>query len=117
MKLKLDTFEVRTRSQTLPDYTNEAEILALIGSELLREEMLPEKSTAYKEGDDTRFDAHHPHQERKQSGSRRPTDVLTLRLMGVSMCCDHLIAIGMKGSRFILQNVRSNSLLCLSSLH
>lgn len=39
LKMKLDTFEIRTRSQLLPDYTNHTEIINSFGRELLREEM------------------------------------------------------------------------------
>ncbi|VDL19931.1 unnamed protein product [Hymenolepis diminuta] len=38
MKLKLDTFEVRTRSQTLPDYTCSTEIIFQCASEILKDE-------------------------------------------------------------------------------
>ncbi|CAH8838911.1 unnamed protein product [Trichobilharzia szidati] len=44
LKMKLDTFEVRTKSQLLPDYTNHAEIINSFGRELLREEMIAHKS-------------------------------------------------------------------------
>ncbi|CAH8493751.1 unnamed protein product [Schistosoma mattheei] len=40
LKMKLDTFEIRTRSQLLPDYTNHTEIINSFGRELLREEMV-----------------------------------------------------------------------------
>ncbi|VDP38191.1 unnamed protein product [Schistosoma curassoni] len=38
--MKLDTFEIRTRSQLLPDYTNHSVIINSFGRELLREEMV-----------------------------------------------------------------------------
>ncbi|TNN18129.1 DNA polymerase kappa subunit [Schistosoma japonicum] len=44
LKMKLDTFEVRTRSQLLPDYTSHADIINSFGRELLREEMSSSKS-------------------------------------------------------------------------
>ncbi|VDP39204.1 unnamed protein product [Schistosoma margrebowiei] len=44
LKMKLDTFEIRTRSQLLPDYTNHTEIINSFGRELLREEMVAFKS-------------------------------------------------------------------------
>ncbi|CAH8476476.1 unnamed protein product [Schistosoma turkestanicum] len=44
LKMKLDTFEVRTRSQLLPDYTNHTEIINSFGRELLHEEMVACKS-------------------------------------------------------------------------
>ncbi|CAH8532756.1 unnamed protein product [Schistosoma rodhaini] len=44
VKMKLDTFEIRTRSQLLPDYTNHTEIINSFGRELLREEMVAFKS-------------------------------------------------------------------------
>ncbi|KAK4469609.1 hypothetical protein MN116_007144 [Schistosoma mekongi] len=44
LKMKLDTFEVRTRSQLLPDYTNHTDIINSFGRELLREEMSACKS-------------------------------------------------------------------------
>ncbi|CAH8505085.1 unnamed protein product [Schistosoma curassoni] len=40
LKMKLDTFEIRTRSQLLPDYTNHSVIINSFGRELLREEMV-----------------------------------------------------------------------------
>ncbi|KAM3185961.1 hypothetical protein ACTXT7_005309 [Hymenolepis weldensis] len=57
MKLKLDTFEVRTRSQTLPDYTCSTEIIFQCASEILKDETKAEWANNSK--------------------------VLTLRLMGV----------------------------------
>ncbi|KAL5112563.1 DNA polymerase kappa [Taenia crassiceps] len=39
MKFKLNTFEVRSRSQTLPDYTCVTEIITQCASEILRDEM------------------------------------------------------------------------------
>lgn len=45
IKLKLDTFMVHTRSQTLPDFTNQFEIIYSFGRELLREEIQNSTST------------------------------------------------------------------------
>ncbi|VDK31805.1 unnamed protein product [Taenia asiatica] len=42
MKFKLNTFEVRSRSQTLPDYTCVTEIISQCASEILRDEMKAE---------------------------------------------------------------------------
>lgn len=42
MKLKLDTFDVRSRSQTLPDYTCSLEIIYQCASEILKDEMKAE---------------------------------------------------------------------------
>lgn len=42
MKFKLSTFEVRSRSQTLPDYTCVTEIISQCASEILRDEMKAE---------------------------------------------------------------------------
>ncbi|CAI2726136.1 unnamed protein product [Schistosoma spindalis] len=61
LKMKLDTFEIRTRSQLLPDYTNHTEIINSFGRELLREEMVGFKSN---------------------TTANKP---LTLRLMGLRM--------------------------------
>ncbi|CAH8494795.1 unnamed protein product [Heterobilharzia americana] len=44
LKMKLDTFEVRTKSQLLPDHTHHTEIINSFGRELLREEMIAYKS-------------------------------------------------------------------------
>ncbi|CDS40731.1 dna polymerase kappa [Echinococcus multilocularis] len=57
MKFKLSTFEVRSRSQTLPDYTCTTAIISQCASEILRDEMKAELTENSK--------------------------VLTLRLMGV----------------------------------
>nr|CAH8838682.1 unnamed protein product [Trichobilharzia regenti] len=62
LKMKLDTFEVRTKSQLLPDYTNHSEIINSFGRELLREEMIAHKSNP--------------------SNNNKP---LTLRLMGLRL--------------------------------
>ncbi|KAF7256799.1 hypothetical protein EG68_06714 [Paragonimus skrjabini miyazakii] len=77
MKLKLDSFEVRSRSQPLPDYTNDAEVIATFATEILREEMLNEKNaiTTVK---------HNASTSTRSSGSQSPR-VLTLRLMGLRM--------------------------------
>ncbi|KAF5399764.1 DNA polymerase kappa subunit [Paragonimus heterotremus] len=77
VKLKLDSFEVRSRSQPLPDYTNDAEVIATFATEILREEMLNEKNaiTAVK---------HNASTSTCSSGSQSPR-VLTLRLMGLRM--------------------------------
>ncbi|VDO03454.1 unnamed protein product [Rodentolepis nana] len=42
MKLKLDTFEVRSRSQTLPDYTCSIDIIFQCASEILKDEVKAE---------------------------------------------------------------------------
>ncbi|VDQ17926.1 unnamed protein product [Trichobilharzia regenti] len=66
--MKLDTFEVRTKSQLLPDYTNHSEIINSFGRELLREEMIAHKSNP--------------------SNNNKP---LTLRLMGKYVHVRHYI--------------------------
>ncbi|KAA3675608.1 DNA polymerase kappa [Paragonimus westermani] len=77
MKLKLDTFEVRSRSQPLPDYTNDAEVIATFATEILREEMLNEKSAIVPVNPNASTSTRSP-------GSQSPR-VLTLRLMGLRM--------------------------------
>ncbi|CAL8069002.1 unnamed protein product [Calicophoron daubneyi] len=74
MKLKLDTFEIRSRSQFLPDYTNEAEILAALAIRLIREEIANEKLIA--------STAPHPASTSRQQ-PKVHSGVLTLRLMGL----------------------------------
>ena len=44
LKFKLDTFEVRTRSQTLPDYTCASAIISQCALEILKDEMKAEQS-------------------------------------------------------------------------
>ncbi|CAH8445858.1 unnamed protein product [Dicrocoelium dendriticum] len=77
LKLKLDTFEVRSRSQLLPDYTNECELIATFAIELLREEMANEKN------------AHCSAQLNPSCSSKSPAKqspgALTLRLMGLKL--------------------------------
>ncbi|THD25270.1 DNA polymerase kappa subunit [Fasciola hepatica] len=76
LKLKLDTFENRSRSQTLPDYTNEPEVIATFGIELLREEMTNERSSHHSPVASTSL---------LQMVDAKPTKSLTLRLMGLRM--------------------------------
>ncbi|KAF8566846.1 hypothetical protein P879_11779 [Paragonimus westermani] len=77
MKLKLDNFEVRSRSQPLPDYTNDAEIIATFATEILREEMLNEKSAI--------VTVNHKASTSTRSPGSQSSRVLTLRLMGLRM--------------------------------
>ncbi|TPP56038.1 putative rab geranylgeranyl transferase alpha subunit [Fasciola gigantica] len=74
--MKLDTFENRSRSQTLPDYTNEPEVIATFGIELLREEMTNERSSHHSPVASTSL---------LQVVDAKPTKSLTLRLMGLRM--------------------------------
>ncbi|KER30751.1 hypothetical protein T265_02897 [Opisthorchis viverrini] len=79
LKLKLDTFENRSRSQMLPDYTNDAEIIATFATEILREEMANERMAvpANKQVAST--------SKRQQPTARAEPKALTLRLMGLRM--------------------------------
>ena len=43
MKFKLDTFDVRTRSRTLPDYTCATSIISQCASEILKDEIKAEQ--------------------------------------------------------------------------
>ncbi len=49
MKLKLDTFEIRSRSQTLPDFTNTSSVIYQCAAEILREEFKAELATKSKD--------------------------------------------------------------------
>ncbi|GAA55127.1 DNA polymerase kappa subunit [Clonorchis sinensis] len=79
LKLKLDTFENRSRSQMLPDYTNDAEIIATFATEILREEMANERMAvpANKQIASTS-------KPQQPTGQAEPR-ALTLRLMGLRM--------------------------------
>lgn len=73
LKLKMDTFENRSRSQSLPDYTNESEVIATFGIELLREEMANERSRHHVPMAST---------SQHQTSDIKSNKPLTLRLMG-----------------------------------
>ncbi|TGZ58268.1 hypothetical protein CRM22_009730 [Opisthorchis felineus] len=79
LKLKLDTFENRSRSQMLPDYTNDAEIIATFATEILREEIANERMAvpANKQVAST--------SKRQQPTAGAEPRALTLRLMGLRM--------------------------------